>query len=381
MSEYQYYEFLAVDRPLTDKQMESVRKYSSRARITSTQFVNEYHWGDFKGEPHDFLRRFFDLYVYYANWGTHRFAFRVPAGAIDPQAAKRYACENLTIKPSSDVVILDFSSDSEEDGDWEQNNGLMASLAPVREEVLSGDYRPLYIAWLAAVTAEEEPDEEDEEPPLPAGLGELSAAQQALTEFLRVDEDLLAAAAEASPKIAPAEEGLAAWIAALPETEKNNLLVRMCEGSDPHAIVALRRRFQAFRASTRRPADRQAGRTVGELRDRSRQHAELRRQAADGRRAEEEARQEAVLAKAKAARLAALAQREPAAWDEVEALIATKQAPRYDQAVGILADLRDLAAGRDEIEAFASRMRDLHTHYASRSSLTKKLVDAGLIVR
>ena len=58
MSEYQYYEFLAVDRPLTRKQMEQVRQYSSRAEITSTSFVNEYNWADFRGNPDQFVTRY-----------------------------------------------------------------------------------------------------------------------------------------------------------------------------------------------------------------------------------------------------------------------------------------------------------------------------------
>src|SRR5437667_10774728 len=51
MSEYQYYEFQAVDRPLTEREKREVRAYSSRATITSTRFVNYYNWGDFKGNP------------------------------------------------------------------------------------------------------------------------------------------------------------------------------------------------------------------------------------------------------------------------------------------------------------------------------------------
>ena len=51
MSEYQYYEFLAVDRPLTAAEQAEVRQLSTRARITATSFTNEYHWGDFKGSP------------------------------------------------------------------------------------------------------------------------------------------------------------------------------------------------------------------------------------------------------------------------------------------------------------------------------------------
>jgi hypothetical protein len=42
MSEYQYYEFLALDRPLTEEQRAELRSISSRAEITATRFVNEY---------------------------------------------------------------------------------------------------------------------------------------------------------------------------------------------------------------------------------------------------------------------------------------------------------------------------------------------------
>ena len=45
MSDYQYYEFLALDRPLTSKQREELRQLSTRAEITATRFTNEYHRG------------------------------------------------------------------------------------------------------------------------------------------------------------------------------------------------------------------------------------------------------------------------------------------------------------------------------------------------
>lgn len=51
MSEYQYYEFLALDQPLTAEQRAELRSISSRAEITATRFVNEYQWGDLKGDP------------------------------------------------------------------------------------------------------------------------------------------------------------------------------------------------------------------------------------------------------------------------------------------------------------------------------------------
>src|SRR5438132_10072714 len=47
MSEYQYYEFQAIDRKLGEKELRALRDLSTRASITPTSFVNEYNFGDF----------------------------------------------------------------------------------------------------------------------------------------------------------------------------------------------------------------------------------------------------------------------------------------------------------------------------------------------
>ncbi len=44
MSEYQYYEFGAIDRPLTSEQMSCLRALSTRTTITPTRFCNFYTW-------------------------------------------------------------------------------------------------------------------------------------------------------------------------------------------------------------------------------------------------------------------------------------------------------------------------------------------------
>ncbi|MGH8490649.1 MAG: hypothetical protein ACREXS_17745 [Gammaproteobacteria bacterium] len=60
--------------------------------------------------------------------------------------------------------------------------------------------------------------------------------------------------------------------------------------------------------------------------------------------AKEKARREREAAVARAQHLDEIAGKEPALWNKVEGLIATKQPKNYDQAVELLADLRDLAA-------------------------------------
>ena len=41
MSEYQYYEFQTADRRLSEKEMQELRSYSTRAVITPASFSNE----------------------------------------------------------------------------------------------------------------------------------------------------------------------------------------------------------------------------------------------------------------------------------------------------------------------------------------------------
>ena len=79
MSEYQYYEFQAIDRPLTAQEQATLRKYSSRATITSSRFAVDYSWGDFKGNAAEWMEKYFDAFLYLANWGT-----RSPASTTRP---------------------------------------------------------------------------------------------------------------------------------------------------------------------------------------------------------------------------------------------------------------------------------------------------------
>ena len=83
MSEYQYYELQAIDRPLADADRKALRAMSTRARITATSFTNSYEWGSFKGDPAELMERWFDLHLYVANWGTHRLMIRLPKRLVD----------------------------------------------------------------------------------------------------------------------------------------------------------------------------------------------------------------------------------------------------------------------------------------------------------
>ena len=64
MSEYPYYEFLAIDRPLTKDELDELRALSTRATITPVSFTNEYNWGDSRRDHDNLMQRCFDAHVY-----------------------------------------------------------------------------------------------------------------------------------------------------------------------------------------------------------------------------------------------------------------------------------------------------------------------------
>ncbi|MEV6636800.1 hypothetical protein AB0M54_39305 [Actinoplanes sp. NPDC051470] len=218
MSEFQYYEFVAVDQPLTVKQQGELRALSTRARISSSSFVNDYQWGDLKGDPRVWMEKYFDAFLYLANWGTHRIALRVPRAVLAPEVAARYCVGYSTSSYATRThVILDLST-ADEDGveDWGDPEGWLAAIVPARAELAAGDLRLLYLVWLLGVQERELGDDEPE-PAVPAGLAELSGPQQAFAEFLRLDHDLLTAAAEASAPLvvkAPSDAALKHWVKA-----------------------------------------------------------------------------------------------------------------------------------------------------------------------
>jgi hypothetical protein len=80
VSEYQYYEFRAIDRPLTDRQMQELRAISTRAAISRTSFSNYYTFGDLKANPRDLLAKYFDASLYFANWLYLEVTFSIPEG-------------------------------------------------------------------------------------------------------------------------------------------------------------------------------------------------------------------------------------------------------------------------------------------------------------
>jgi hypothetical protein len=139
-------------------EMAALRALSTRATITPVSFANEYNWGNFKGDPEKLMRYYFDAHVYVANWMTAIFMVRLPIEALTKETATAVAAPYmLEIKATREHWIVTWSLEESENYDrfgMEDGRGWMARLAPVRDELLRGNLRSLYIGWLLAVGGE-----------------------------------------------------------------------------------------------------------------------------------------------------------------------------------------------------------------------------------
>ena len=186
MSEYQYYEFQAIDRPLGEADRAELQALSSRARVTSTSFTNHYNYGDFRGDPRKLVERWFDLHLYLANWGTRRLMIRLPKRFLDPSRIEVFLHEVEWVEAweSGENLIVDMHFRDEESayGGWEEGEGWLGALASLRADLLAGDLRLFHLLWLTAAQAGDLSDDERE--PLP-GLGPLNGALDVQEEKTR----------------------------------------------------------------------------------------------------------------------------------------------------------------------------------------------------
>ena len=380
MSEYQYHEFQAIDRPLTVEEMGILRSCSTRASITSTRFSNHYEWGGFKGNPAMWIEKYFDAFCDFANWRTREVIFRLPSRTLDLDLAKQYCRGGVArARSKGECVILEFLPEDEQSGDGsDDGTAWLSSLLPLRTGLINGDFRLRYLAWLLSAQVGEL-DDETPEPPVPPGLGEHSAPLEAFAEFLRLNQDLIsvAAAGSSAPEEAVSDGEVAGWVAALPESDKTAWLLRLASGQEAHLRAELCKAVRASREQSGVPATRQ--RNVAELLEAADRLAETRKQREAERAARERTRREQEAAAAREKHLEHLAKREPEAWRKVDALIATKRPQDYDAAVGLLKDLADLGEQRGRQAEVRDRLARLRQEHARKPTLLQRLKAAGLL--
>jgi len=259
--------------PATHVQEDPCAEGHGRAEISPTSFVNHYDWGEFGGNPHDLMDELFDAHLYFANWGTRVLYLRFPLALIDVDVYQDYCGgECVWLRTTATHVVFAIERYGEPPAiDVDDGTQWLASLVQLREAILEGDLRCLYLAWLLAVQRGEV-DEQDVEPPVPPGLGDLTEPLRDLVEFMQIAESLVEAAAAASvgevPGLPRADE-TAEMVAAMSGGDKERWLIRLLSEHNPHLGRELRRALKGPEQQTDLPpGEAKARRTASELMDR-----------------------------------------------------------------------------------------------------------------
>jgi hypothetical protein len=382
MSEYQYYEFVAIDQPLTPRQMAELRACSSRASITPTSFVNEYHWGGLKGDPDDWMRRYFDAHIHVTDMCVCCFMVRVPREIFDGATLNTFATESsIYINHSESHWMISWNLNESENYDRfceDDGRGWMGRLVALRDELLRGDLRSLYLGWLAGVTAGEV-EEGESEPPPPLGLSRLTAAQQALVELLEIDPDLVAAAANGDIEIDAESDDtdrqMDVWIADLSADDSRQVLKLLLSGQSNRAERQLKSRFltwQRENSATRVTAP--VLRTVANLRELAGSAEKVRRQWEAEQHIKLKAEQQAQ----RDAYLRTLAANFDRCWQMLDKNAERGIASAYDEvsrAVVELAEAYKLCSSGVE---WNHAMQCFMARHLNRGALVRRLVEAGL---
>nr|WP_320011268.1 hypothetical protein [uncultured Desulfobulbus sp.] len=378
MSEYQYLEFLAIDRPLTEKQVDDLRNISTRAQITPVSFVNEYNWSGLKADPVDFMRHYFDLHVFLAEWGDAIFMVRLPKESLEKKILEAF-CSSPYLKYEvfSDYCLLTWSlevSDDYERFAFIEDTGWMPRLAPLREELLRGDLRSLYIGWLRYIS-NEDGDPKELEPMVIEGMGQLTAAQHSLAEFLEIDIDLLAGAGSGQVETRTQvkdDASVDVWLDSLSRDEIRGYLRQMVQGQGAQAERVVKREYGAWQRRT--VPTQSAPRSVGQLWQLAKQAQKIR--LIEENRAQKQA--EAEQQQKRNAWLAQLAADFPRAWRVAHQYAGKGHASAYDTACQQLVDLRDAYKQHDSATAFQHHLHEFRMQHQRRRALLQRLDRAGL---
>jgi hypothetical protein len=380
MSEYQYYEFTAIDRSLSRDEMAKLRAVSTRGIITSTSFTNHYEWGDLKADPADWMRRYFDAFVYTANWCTCRLSLRLPKSAFHKAELQPFTNRTtLRIESSETHWILSWTLHESEDYERfaeDDGSGWMRRLILLRDELLRGDLRPLYLGWLAGADALRG---DALEPQLPSGLRELSPAQHALVEFLEVNPDLLEAARAGSIGAPPTDRDQArhitAWLDAWQARDMKDILERIALGQGQEAERRVKSHYAAW-LKARRPSSspNSPKRRMAALRKLAKSVAAARQE----REANACKKQEAERRRRHEAELHRLMRDPDKHWKMADAHAKRGVASGYDQAARVLSQLAEGYLLVSSREAFDRKLQHFLIPHTKRGALLRRLADTGL---
>lgn len=383
MSEYQIVKFRAIDRPLTDSQLDFMARQSSRAEYTKWEYEVDYHYSSFRGDVDGMLRNGYDIFLTYSNYGCREIRMRLPSGLPFERSvwSKYISSEGLkwTVDKSGKSGILRLAPYLEDSYDevWEFDDYLNAA-AKLREMLIGGDPRALYMLWLCNAMYSGDEDEAMMEPPVPHGLGAMPSHAADILAFFEADPLLVDAAAVGIPAFkarGSQSDSAKAWLATLADSRQKEIVQRLLS-EDPLALraelIAEIRDCQQASSWPVEPPTRniaQLLQTCESLRQKE-DEKQKKQAAANAKREAEKAE------KQRQSRMVEM-RAAPDSWlKKASKLVEDRGTDNYREAASILADLREAVGGEQGNKIASKHAAHLAQKYPTlnvlKSSLRKK---------
>ncbi|MBK1880246.1 hypothetical protein [Pelagicoccus mobilis] len=377
MSEYQCYQFDAINRALSTTQRKAVGKLSSHISVGHSSAVVEYHYSSFKHDPIKVLRQYFDLFTYESNWGTQRLAFRFDKAAINLETIATYEIgQSIQIIETDDQVIIDcyFEENWDTDARYDYYDDCPytgSRFTDFYEELLEDDLRSLHILWLKAAEAY---DELENEPSIPAGLAQLDDTHLDLVNFIGLDHDLLYTAQSLSKPKRKRESSqsdeLEALLPKLTAQEAQHLLRNLLKKNPQSAraelVTELRRKTKKQKRTEHHPLTATPP------------FSQLQKQAQSAK-AERERLAELERQKQERLYFAKLQSNRALMWAKAAEFIERKKTKYYEYAIHTLNALKQLATHENNIETYYERANQLASNYPTLTGLQQRLAIADVI--
>lgn len=373
MSEYQYYEFYAVDKPLNKDEIATINSFSSRCRATSRRAAFEYSYGDFPKNGKEVLKRYFDMMVYLSNWGHYQLLMRFPVGTVSFDQLKAFNLDvsdgytnEITVSKDENHVLLCIEYSDEDPPGWIEGDDLMERLLPIRDQVIAGDYKGLYLIWVHMVL-QNRADHAKDWPSTPDNLKDLDDSHDCLIEWLQMDKDMISGLQSQSMATkAPTIPELKEQIEKLTTQEKEAFLVKVLDHEPALAAQLKKRLLDLGNFGESQKAKAPMG--LEELEAVTQKQKLLREEK------EKQLEKEAWVQKMKK-----IGRDQGHLWQDVFKNTSLKLSRGYDEAASALKDLKDYHAFEGQEALFEEKLKNVLDQYGKSVAFRRRLAANGVI--
>jgi hypothetical protein len=355
--------------------------------VSRRSLTVEYHYSDFRGDVDGLLRNGFDVFLHYANYGVREIRLRLPGGLPFEKTVWSKFVDGERLKWSRDatgksgiLTLRPYHEPGEIEEAWEFDEYVDAAVQ-IRETLIAGDLRGLYLLWLCAADDDYNDPDETIEPPVPHGMAELPGQSENLLTFFGLDTLLLKAAAEGvenEPGGVSQDKRLEDWVRSLSVEQSKTLLARfLVEDSQAIKMETLAEIREAQPPISWPTTDKK--RTFSQLLEIGKvlrsEETRIRQREADAKAKRDAAKAE----KERQARMKEMAA-SPATWlAKAEKLADARGTDNYKAAADILADLREAVGGEEGNKLARRHAAHLAKKYPTLNQLKSSLRKCGLL--